>query len=195
MTGGQPFVYLLPCGCVFSQAGLKTVSGASPNNGKAEKDKVDAEEGKNSKTDGDEELDLCPQCGTKFSKSSDVLAINPSSEEEERMWLAMERRRASEPPKTKSKKRKAADSTPSTETSSTSTKKKKGSPDVPSPSPALNSTAPSITTVSRTLASSLAAEEAKRKAGMSDAVRSLYRSKDDRRKETFMTMGTFTRYA
>ncbi|EGN94172.1 hypothetical protein SERLA73DRAFT_188763 [Serpula lacrymans var. lacrymans S7.3] len=195
MTGGQPFVYVLPCGCVFSQAGLKTVSGASPNNGKAEKEKVVVEEGKISKGNGDEELELCPQCGTKFSKSSDVLTINPSSDEEERMWLAMELRRASEPPKIKSKKRKAADSAPATEGSSAGTKKKKGSPDVPSPLPALNSAAPSITTVSRSLASSLAAEEAKRKAGMSEAVKSLYQSKKDARKETFMTMGTFTRYA
>jgi hypothetical protein len=40
----------------------------------------------------------------------------------------------------------------------------------------------------------LALEEAKRKAGMSDVVKSLYGSKDaPQRKETFMTRGTFTR--
>ncbi len=29
MNGGVPFLYLQPCGCVFSQAGLKAM-GASP---------------------------------------------------------------------------------------------------------------------------------------------------------------------
>ena len=43
------------------------------------------------------------------------------------------------------------------------------------------------------MASSLAMEEAKRKANMSEAVRSLYESKNKGVKETFMTRGTFTR--
>jgi len=53
----------------------------------------------------------------------------------------------------------------------------------------------SIATASNSLRSTLALEEAKRKAGMTDAVRALYTGKDTGRKETFMTMGTFTRYA
>ena len=104
------------------------------------------------------------------------------------MHMAMELRRSKEPVKSKSRKRKA-----DAEENSSGSKKKKGSQVVPSPSPApaLN---PTISATSRALSSSLAAEEAKRKAGMSDAVKSLYRGKDDApRKETFMTMGTFTR--
>jgi hypothetical protein len=183
MNGGQPFVYILTCGCVFSQSGLRTVLGSSPSNGNTAAAESSAAD--------DEQLEVCPQCGTKFSRSSDVLMINPPLEEGERMYAAMELRRSLEPVK-KSKKRKAgADAV----TEEVTTKKKKASPEghSPSPAPGLN---PKISAASRSLAQSLAVEEAKRKAGMSDAVKSLYRSKNDApRKETFMTMGTFTRYA
>ncbi|KIJ58766.1 hypothetical protein HYDPIDRAFT_33835 [Hydnomerulius pinastri MD-312] len=185
MNGAQPFVYILSCACVFSQAGLRTVLGPAPSS----KEKSSGEESGGNSADN-EQLDVCPQCATKFSRSSDILTINPSVEEEERMHMAMELRRSKEPVKSKAKKRKA-----DAEENSSGSKKKKGSQTVPSPSPApaLNST---ISATSRALSSSLAAEEAKRKAGMSDAVKSLYRGKDDApRKETFMTMGTFTRYA
>ncbi|KAG1741861.1 Rtf2 RING-finger-domain-containing protein [Suillus paluster] len=183
MNGGQPFVYILTCGCVFSQSGLRTVLGPSPPNGNAA-----AEE---SPADKDDQLEVCPQCATKFSRSSDIFMINPPLEEEERMYVAMELRRSREPAK-KSKKRKAGADAVADEVA---TKKKKGSLEdhSPSPAPGLN---PKISAASRSLAQSLAAEEAKRKAGMSDAVKSLYRGKNDApRKETFMTMGTFTRYA
>ena len=46
----------------------------------------------------------------------------------------------------------------------------------------------------RAVASSLAMKEAKRKAGMTEAVKSIYGDKNvPKRKETFMTMATFTR--
>lgn len=105
------------------------------------------------------------------------------------MYTAMELRRSLEPVK-KSKKRKAGADAVADEAAS---KKKKASTEghPPSPAPGLN---PKISAASRSLAQSLAVEEAKRKAGMSDAVKSLYRDKNDApRKETFMTMGTFTR--
>ncbi|KAJ8587098.1 DUF602-domain-containing protein [Rhizopogon salebrosus TDB-379] len=184
MNGGQPFVYILSCGCVFSQSGLRTVLGSSSPHGDAT-----AEESNGSSADKNEQLEVCPQCATKFSKSADIFMINPPVEEEERMRAAMELRRSREPVK-KSKKRKAG-----ADVEEAVTKKKKGSPEghSPSPAPGLN---PKISAASRSLAESLATEEAKRKAGMSDAVKSLYRGKNDApRKETFMTMGTFTRYA
>ncbi|KAF8232971.1 DUF602-domain-containing protein [Tricholoma matsutake] len=169
MNGLQPFVYLLTCGCVFTQAGLKTVSIA-----KSEKN----EHGDKAET----EFEVCPQCATKFSPAEDVITINPSQEEEETMRVKMEHRRLLEPPK-KSKKRKNAGSP---EDQDPPTKKQ-------AVQPSLN---PSIAATSRAVVSGLAAEEAKRKAGMSDAVKSLYGSADGKkRKETFMTMGTFTRYA
>jgi len=56
-------------------------------------------------------------------------------------------------------------------------------------------TNPSIGAASLAVVSSLVIEEAKSKAGMSEAVKSLYSTEGEKRKETFMTMGTFTRYA
>jgi len=168
MNGVQPFVYLVTCGCVFTQAGLKTMSGVQSK-----------------KKDGDkaeDELDICPQCAKKFSPVDDVVTINPSQEEEDSMRLKMERKRLLEPPK-KAKKRKNA---ASEEDSDPPAKKQ-------AVLPSMN---PSIAAASRAVVSGLALEEAKRKAGMSDAVKSLYESADGKkRKETFMTMGTFTRYA
>jgi len=172
MNGVQPFVYLHPCGCVFSQAGLRTVAGSSsPKDGEEQESR--------------KQLDMCPQCASKFDKSTDVLLLNPSLEEEERMFAAMVLQRASEPTK-KSKKRKADLSSNSDGPPSKSKKTNGGTTTQPH-------TNPSISAASRAVVSSLAAEEAKRKAGMSEAVKSLYTKEGEKRKETFMTMGTFTR--
>jgi len=165
MNGLQPFVYISTCGCVFSQAGLKTVSGAASSS---------------DKTDG--ELTLCPQCGKKYSSAEDIVQLNPSQDDEDAMRLSMERRRLLEPAK-KGKKRKNVSPADETEPPA---KKQELRP----------RTNPSIAAASRAVISSLAMEEAKRKAGMSDAVKSMYESADGgKRKETFMTMNTFTRYA
>ena len=175
MTGVVPFVYLSTCGCVFSQAGLKAVSTGTPGG----KDK-DQDQDKD-RVEGGAQLDVCPQCARKFDWLEDVRLLNPGTEEEERMRGAMERRRASAP--VKSKKRKEVEGAEGEQPG----KKKKGGSGSGKASPA-----PSA--ANRAVASSLAMEEAKRKAQMSDAVKSLYRPKDGKaRKETFMTMGTFTR--
>jgi len=174
MNGVQPFVYLSTCGCVFSQAGLKAVSGSS-GSGTPKSDEDKAAGGEASK-----QFDVCPQCATKFDRTEDVLLLNPGPEDLERMRAAMERRRAAEP-KSRGKKRKAkgeADKPPA----------KKVAGLVPS-------TNPSIAAASRAVVASLAEEEAKRKANMSEAVKSLYTPKGGAPKETFMTKGTFTRYA
>jgi hypothetical protein len=183
MTGVVPFVYLSTCGCVFSQAGLKAVSSSTPPSEKG-KDKDVGDE-------GSKQLDVCPQCATKYDRSEDVRVLNPSPEEEERMRTAMERRRAAAAAsaKGKGKKRKAAGAVPEGAEGEQPPGKKNASRS--------GSAAPGTTGVaasSRAVASSLAMEEAKRKANMSEAVKSLYRPKDGKpRKETFMTMGTFTR--
>jgi hypothetical protein len=167
MNGVHPFVYLRSCGDVFSQAGLKTVvaGSSSPKEGEEEAGK---------------QLEVCPQCATKYDKFTDILLLNPSVEEEERMFMAMTLMRASEPTK-KSKKRKNAP----TDADALVLKSRKT---------AQPHTNPSISAASRGIVSSLAMEEAKRKTGMSEAVKSLY-GDGKLRKETFMTMGTFTRYA
>ena len=174
MNGSQPFVYLAPCGCVFSQAGLKAVSGSTPPSKSPSADAAsDSKDGA---------LDLCPNCGAKYDRTSDVLTLNPSPELEETMHAAMEAKRLLEPakPKGKGKKRKAAEA------------EAKAEP--PAKKPAAPATNPSVAAASRAVAQELAKEEARRKAGMSDAVKSLYGPKDGaKKKETFMTMGTFTR--
>lgn len=170
MNGVHPFVYLRSCGDVFSQAGLKTVAAGSsspmPKEGEEE---------------AGQQLEVCPQCATKYDKSIDILLLNPSAEEEDRMFIAMTLLRASEPTK-KSKKRK----NPPTDTDPPPTSKSQKTAAQPH-------TNPNISAASRAVVSSLAMEEAKRKAGMSDAVKSLYGNGKPSRKETFMTMGTFTR--
>jgi hypothetical protein len=170
MTGVVPFVYLSTCGCVFSQAGLKAVSTGKGKDKDQDQDKEDKD-----RVEGGAQLDVCPQCASKFDRLENVRILNPGPEEEERMRGTMERRRASAP--AKSKKRKDAEGAEGVPPG----KKKKGGSGTAS-------------AASRAVASSLAMEEAKRKAQMSDAVKSLYRPKDGKaRKETFMTMGTFTR--
>ncbi|KAF7359466.1 Rtf2 domain-containing protein [Mycena sanguinolenta] len=124
------------------------------------------------------EKDTCPQCAAKYSHAADCVPLNPIPEEEERLRIALEAQRLLEPVK-KSKKRKAAAADPAAEP----------------PAKKATVAAPSIATASNSLRSTLAMEEAKRKAGMSEAVKALYSAKDTGRKETFMTMGTFTRYA
>ena len=186
MNGVQPFVYIRTCGCVFSQSALRTILGPNPSTRE-----ISSREESNGDSAHKEELDVCPQCATKFSQTSDVMTINPSEDEEERMHAAMELRRSREPPKLKTKKRKAG--TDAVAEEAAVSKKNKSSPagHPPSPAPTLN---PTISAASRALTNSLAAEEIKRKANMSDAVKSLYRGKNEPpRKETFTTMGTFTR--
>jgi len=182
MTGVVPFVYLNTCGCVFSQAGLKAVSTGTPTSEKGkDKDQDQDKEDKDRVEEGGAQLDVCPQCARKFDRLEDVRVLNPGPEEEERMRGTMERRRASAP--VKSKKRKGVEGAEGVPPG----KKKKGGSGTASPAPS---------GANRAVTSSLAMEEAKRKAQMSDAVKSLYRPKDGKvRKETFMTMGTFTRYA
>ena len=167
MNGSQPFVYIWTCGCVFSLAGYKTMADSPPP------ESLKGVEG--------EVLDLCPQCQNKYCRTEDIIALNPSPEEEERLREAMDRWRLLEPPK-KSKKRKTVLSQDELQ------KKKKKKKET-----SIQSVIQSTVTSSKAIASELAMEEAKRKAAMSDALKSLYGEGKPKKKETFMTMGTFTR--
>jgi len=185
MTGVVPFVYLSTCGCVFSQAGLKAVSSSMPPSEKGKEKAANGEEGAQLPSEG--QLDVCPQCAEKYNRAENVRLLNPGPEEEERIRSAMDRRRAAAAAsaKGKGKKRKAVGATPDGAEGEQPAGKKKSGSAMPLMGPAA---------ASRAVASSLAMEEAKRKAHMSEAVKSLYRPKDGKaRKETFMTMGTFTR--
>ncbi|EIM91881.1 DUF602-domain-containing protein [Stereum hirsutum FP-91666 SS1] len=217
MTGAVPFVYISTCGCVFSQAGLKTLTSASASSSSPPSLSLESE-GKEKdvgEKEKERQLDVCPQCATKFDKTEDVRTINPSSADEEKMRVAMQARRlveaATKSAKSKSKKRKAAatssSDSPDANVNATSLEppKKKTAKedrerdrerDRESRATANLASINGVGSTSRAVASSLAMEEAKRKAGMSEAVKSLYGPKDGvKRKETFMTMGTFTRYA
>ncbi|KAI0033648.1 Rtf2 RING-finger-domain-containing protein [Vararia minispora EC-137] len=183
MTGLVPFVYLVPCGCVFSHAGLRAVA-ASPSppsdtpSPPRDGEPASTKDGEPSSSSA--ALDVCPQCATKYDRRTGVRTINPSVEEEERMREAMLVARAAR----KGKKRKAAAVAEGVAENERAAKR--ATPPAARATQATNPTA-------RAVQSALALEEAKRRAGMSEAVRSLYRDKNAQRKETFMTMGTFTR--
>ncbi|KAI1790502.1 Rtf2 RING-finger-domain-containing protein [Ganoderma leucocontextum] len=182
MNGSQPFVYLKSCGCVFSQAGLKAVTKSTST---TPPKSPDAQPSEPAGQDVDKPwLDLCPQCGAKYDRIADVLQLNPSPDVEQEMRATMEVLRSLEPVKGKGKKRKAVAAGDADRPA-----KKGAATTVPT-------TNSSTAATSRTVTEQLAKEETKRKAAMSDAVKSLYTPKDGtKRKETFMTMGTFTRYA
>jgi hypothetical protein len=178
MNGTQPFLFIWTCGCVFSQAGFRTVilsSSATPPSS-----------GENDVTPPKDDMtsfELCPQCSTKY-KATDVLTLNPSPEEENEMRPKMEARRSAASAKTSKKRKAPVDETASTDTSQPSKKQstKNGGPHMN----------PSVTAASRAVVESLAAGEAKRKERMSSAIKSLYEGDGSKRKETWMTR-TFNR--
>lgn len=177
---------------MFSQAGLKAVTGSGSTNGSGSTPPSDASNsGSEDKGEARKILEICPQCATKYDKKEDVIVINPDAEKEAKMHVAMELRRAKAAISKKSKKRKAAEEAVH-DTALAAPDAQKKAKYSPPPAPTMN---PSLTATSRAVASSLAVEEAKRKAGMSDAVKSLYepKFKDASKKETFMTRATFTR--
>ncbi|KAG8754372.1 hypothetical protein FRC14_005149 [Serendipita sp. 396] len=188
MNGGLPFLYLSTCGCVFSATGLRALS--SPAESSTPLDPNEASTSKSTFS--------CPQCSAPYDRLIDVRTLNPTPEEEVVMREAMEARRAAKKANTKSKKRKAAELQTEEEeqgapAAESSDHKKQKTIAAPAPAPKTNS---SVASMTKKVASSLAEEEAKRKAKMSDAVASLYAPKNaGKKKETFMTMGTFTRYA
>jgi ribosome-binding protein aMBF1 (putative translation factor) len=168
MNGQQPFLYISKCGCVLSSAGFKALSSTPPKDA----------------TNGDE-LDVCPSCATKFSRSEDVTPLNPSAEETEKLMERLLVKRAAEKKERDAKKSGKKRKKDSAEDAGDEkhAKKEKPSGTLPSMNPS----------VAASVASSLALEEAKRKANMSAAVKSLYGDGKKDKKETFMTMGTFTR--
>jgi len=192
MTGALPFVYLATCGCTFSAAGLRALSSpadiASPSTPPS--DSKDAPV-------SSKQTFLCPQCSKPYDRLADVRTLNPGPEEEEVMHQAMEVRRAAKKAATKGKKRKAAEMQNGEADQVDTTEHKKPKNFTASAAMEAPRTNASIASVTRKVTASLAEEESKRKGKMSDAVASLYAPKNGTKKtkETFMTMGTFTRYA
>jgi len=197
MSGATPFVYSTACGDVFSAAGLRAVFTstvlASTANPDASQEASSSNSGSPSPPEG---FQLCPQCGKKFDKTADVRPINPPSDITEQLREAMVKLRASQAAKSKSKKRKAdavavVAATATGEEAESNPKRSRQSN-----ATVANGGAPIIAATSRKVAAELAEEEKRRKEKMSAAVASLYHQKDAKpAKETFLTMGTFTRYA
>ncbi|KAG8962284.1 hypothetical protein FRC03_004396 [Tulasnella sp. 419] len=189
MSGTLKFVYLATCGCVFSAAGLKGVTSSSlptPPSDTPPSETIESPVVK---------LEPCPQCTVPFSPTNDVRTINPGEEEQERMREKMLFAQAmAKASKSKSKKRKAATSEVSPEEPSDAPSKK--AKQVTNHAQSAPSMSPAVSSIAKKVAEELSQEEKKRKANMSSAVASLYQSKKSTdTKETFLTMGTFTRYA
>jgi hypothetical protein len=168
MSGGVPFVYITTCGHVFSAAGLRALAPAPGENA------------------------VCPQCQVKYTPgavgTSDVRPINPTVEELEVLRAAL--------PAAGSKKRKKKDAAGAEDEGADAerpAKKAKSSAASAKPAPTTN------TSVAISARKALAVAEAEAKAAkatQSAAVQSLYTSKSgSTTKETFLTRGTFTRYA
>lgn len=186
------WVYLKGCGCAVTEAGLKQLRlGSSTPEGE------------------------CLICGTKYTKDSDTatVTINPGQEEEEVMRAGLaarkriekaekERKKKEKKEAKDSKKRKAddsgvlspvvpsADSRPTTDASE-SLKRPRLSTEKPRPSAPVPASK---------LATLIAAETEKKVANQSAAVASIYGPRDAngkqvKREESWMTRGTWTRYA
>jgi len=110
----------------------------------------------------------------------DIVLLNPSQDEEDDIREAMERKSLLEPVKKPKSSKKRKNDSPTDDTEHPAKKQAAVGPST------------KISAASRAVVSGLAMEEAKRKSEMSDAIKRLY-GNGTKRKETFMTMGTFTR--
>ncbi|XP_062852732.1 replication termination factor 2 [Trichomycterus rosablanca] len=86
MNGKHKFCYLLTCGCVFSERALREVK-----------------------------TEICHKCGDPFCED-DIVVLNGSKEEQEKLQKAMEERRAKAKTAKKSKKNKCAETVSKPET-------------------------------------------------------------------------------
>jgi len=172
MNGAVPFGYIHTCGCVFSLAGLKAVASTTPIiNGTV-------------KESAEREKSLCPQCGAKYDAAEDVFTLNPDSQEEELMMERLAVYLASTKGKTKKRKSEAAEEQQQPSAKRLHLERES------------STTTPATAKRSLKLAESLAVEEKKRVANMTDAVRSIYEGKGPKgARQNWISQGTFTRYA
>lgn len=181
MTGAVPFIAIRSCGCVFSEAAIRAVV---PNLGAG-----------GSKDEGADSAAPCPNCTKPFNPTSRtaVLPINPNPDVQDALLEALLAGRAAAKA---NKKRKAASSEVKKEGKDgkeVSSKAARTGSDSPAPGSKPNSkgvakpsasVAPS--TVGRSVQDKLAEQEKKRiaaQAGMSDAVKAMFRSKNGDAKE------------
>ena len=159
MHGAHPFVYL---------SALSTPKERENDKGKAKTATTNP---------SGADLELCPQCRKKYSRTWDVVLLNPSQDQEATKRESMERKRIFEPVKKARSSRKRKNDSPTD--------------DAEHPVKKRGAVGPSskIYTASQAVVSGLATDEAKRKSEMSDSVKGLY-GNGTKRKKTFMNMGT-----
>ncbi|ORY32914.1 Rtf2 RING-finger-domain-containing protein [Naematelia encephala] len=213
MSGTVPFIALRPCGCVFSDAAIRAVI---PNltKGSAASAMIKDDKPDEAKpvTSGVKEEVACPNCGKPIepTKSSTILPINPPREVQE---LLLDNLLASRAAAKSSKKRKATSAIIEATTVSADTEpvKKAARPSSESPVPRHSASpapggratsAVSQNSLVRSVHEKLAEQEQKRlvaQAGMSDAVKAMFKPKGDpgqKRSGMDDFFGrTFTRYA
>ncbi|EKD00772.1 hypothetical protein A1Q2_04964 [Trichosporon asahii var. asahii CBS 8904] len=188
MTGAVTFIAIRNCGCVFSEAAVRAII---PNLAK----------GPESSSDGPAEPVACPNCTKPFDPSaqSSVMPIYPSPEVQDLLLDVLLAKRAAGK---SSKKRKADKGEKVAESENGEKKAKKDKAEkrdreerTGSGSPAPRAGAQP--TVSRSVQSLLAEQEKKRLAAqenMSDAVKSMFRAKSDKKDDTSDFFGrTFNR--
>lgn len=191
MTGAVPFIAIRNCGCVFSEAAVRAII---PNLAK----------GLESSSDGPEEPVACPNCTKPFDPTaqSSVMPIYPSPDVQDLLLDVLLAKRAAGK---SSKKRKAdkgdkGDKAGDVENGEKKAKKDKAEKRGREERTASGSPAPRAgvqPTVSRSVQSLLAEQEKKRLAAqenMSDAVKSMFRAKSDKKDDTSDFFGrTFNR--
>lgn len=193
MSGSVPFIALRPCGCVFSDASIRSVipnltrgtaaSSATPDE-KPDEAKPVVE------LDKEQTLVTCPNCTKEFDPTlpTSILPINPTKEVQDTLLDNLLLARASAK---SSKKRKAAAVDGTTAQVETKTARVDSSSPAPtrkdsaSPLPTSNgkkaAPVPTANSLHRSVQQKLAEQEQKRLAaqeGMSDAVKAMFRPKE-----------------
>lgn len=191
MSGSVPFIALRPCGCVFSDASIRSVipnlsrgtAAASASEEKPDEAKpvVEEEKGK---------LVTCPNCTKEFDPTlpTSILPINPSKAVQDTLLDNLLIARATA--KSSKKRKAAAVEAPTSNGEAKSARVDSSSPvpsrkDSASPAPSTNgkrsTPAPQSNSLHRSVQQKLAEQEQKRlvaQEGMSDAVRAMFKPKE-----------------
>lgn len=191
MSGSVPFIALKPCGCVFSDASIRAVipnltrgiaAGAVVSEEKSDEAKPVAEGGKTV---------VCPNCAKEFDPTlpTSIQPINPTRAVQDFLLDTLLIARAS----AKSSKKRKAVETPASKGEAKESKAVKvdaanssASPAPPSNGKSISNEkqappAPTANSLPRSVHQKLAEQEQKRmaaQAGMSDAVRAMFKPKD-----------------
>ncbi|RXK39346.1 hypothetical protein M231_03425 [Tremella mesenterica] len=197
MTGSVPFIALRPCGCVFSDASIRAVIPTLSRG-------IAAKTPSNDNSNEDKSQVTCPNCGASFNPTSptSILPINPTPEVREVLLEHLLQSRAAAKA-AKGKKRKAGDVMNGDDTRLKVTKVDDKGSVSPTPGPEMGRQGTrGAPPVPRSVQDKLAEQEKKRliqQAGMSDAVKSMFKPKEvagEKKNGAAEFFGrTFTRYA